>query len=111
MTVDNPNTIDFVTLGSDGAAVLVMVEHRPWDGTDERLYQLQEKINRYAAFALDGELVQRYPELSQKPVRLELRYETAPDAKTAAFFLKVQDSLAKEGLTFRADKMRPRPLG
>jgi hypothetical protein len=37
MTVDNPKIIDFVTLGPDGAAVLVMVEHRPWDGTDERL--------------------------------------------------------------------------
>jgi hypothetical protein len=36
--------------------VLVMKEPRPWDGSDERLHQLQEKFNAYVSFLLDGAL-------------------------------------------------------
>ena len=38
--------------------VLVMNEPRPWDGSEERLHQLQEKFNAYVSFLLDGELAE-----------------------------------------------------
>jgi hypothetical protein len=88
-----------------------MVESRAWDGSDERLYELQEKINRYVDFVRGGDLTKQYPHLAGKPVRLELRYETSPDLRTATFIAKLRGPLEKEGLAFRADKIRPRSLG
>ena len=106
MTVDDPNVIDFVSISPDGTVILTMVESRPWDGSDERLYELQEKINRYVDFVRSGDLTQRYPHLAEKPVRLELRYETAPDPQTAQFIARLREPLEKEGFGFRADKIR-----
>src|ERR1041384_5517090 len=61
--------------------VLVMEELRPWDGSDERLYQLQEKFNAYASFLLDGEMAAAHPELVGKRGRIEVRCEHMPDAR------------------------------
>src|SRR5207253_10271600 len=36
--------------------VLVMSEPRPWDGSEERIHQLQEKINAYDSFLPDRQL-------------------------------------------------------
>ena len=39
--------------------LLVMNEPRPWDGSDIRLHELQEKFNAYVSFLLDGEMTTR----------------------------------------------------
>ena len=39
--------------------LLVMNEPRPWDGSEIRLHELQEKFNAYVSFLLDGEMIGR----------------------------------------------------
>jgi hypothetical protein len=109
--VEDTNVIDFVAHDPNGEVVLVMVEGRDWDGSDERLFQLQEKINSYASFAFDGQLVVEHPELAGKPVRLELRCASPPDPKTAGFLEMVRGKLKEEGLTFRVQQIRQDPSG
>ena len=111
MTVENPNVIDFVVHDPTGEVVLVMVEGRQWDGSDQRIFELQEKVNSYATYALDGELIAQHPELAGKRVRLELRCVGAPDLKTARFLDVVRKQLKKEGLGFRVQQMRSEPSG
>jgi hypothetical protein len=74
--------------------VLVMEEPRPWDGSDERLYQLQEKFNAYASFLLDGEMATAHPELADKPARIELRCNHMPDARAIELLGLIYDHLA-----------------
>ena len=74
--------------------VLVMNEALPWDGSDERLYQLQEKFNAYASFLLDGEMAAAHPELAGKRARIELRCEHMPDARTIELLGLIYDQLA-----------------
>jgi hypothetical protein len=100
MTVENPNVIDFVAHEPSGEVVLVMVEGRNWDGSEERLFELQEKINSYASYAFDGQMLEEHPELAGKPVRLELRCAGAPDTGTAKFLEMVRERLKDEGLGF-----------
>jgi hypothetical protein len=111
MTVEDPNVIDFVAAEPSGVVVLVMVEERDWDGSNERLYQLQEKINSYAAFACEGGLTEQYPELKGKPVRIELRCVRAPDPATAEFLDMVHDRLKEEGLGFNVKQIGSTPSG
>jgi hypothetical protein len=74
--------------------VLVMEEARPWDGSDERLYQLQEKFNAYVSFLLDGEMAAAHPELVGKRTRIELRCEHMPDARALELLGLIHDQLA-----------------
>ena len=46
--------------------LLVMNEPRPWDGSDIRLHELQEKFNAYVSFLLDGEMIDAHPELARQ---------------------------------------------
>src|ERR1700704_1825530 len=78
--VANPAVIDlFGVDGKSGDVVLAMNEPRPWDGSDERLHELQEKFNAYVSFLLDGEMVAAHPELAGKQARIELRCDHMPD--------------------------------
>src|SRR6266571_6007390 len=78
--------------------VLVMNEPRAWDGSDERLHQLQEKFNAYVSFLLDGELAEAHPDLAQKPARIELRCARMPDARAVELLGMIHDQLAFQNI-------------
>ena len=86
-----------------------MVEGRDWDGSDERHFELQEKINAYASFVADGQLVEQHPELSGRPVRVELRCVRLPDPKTAQFLEMAREKLRDEGFSFSIQQIRDNP--
>ena len=78
--------------------VLTMVERRPWDDSDEQLFQLQEKFNAYVSFVLDGEMAEAYPDFTKKRVRLRLEC-VAPPTETVNDFLRlVHEQLAFQGI-------------
>src|SRR5437870_3240618 len=77
-----------------GEVLLVMNEPRPWDGSDLRLHELQEKFNAYVSFLLDGEMTEAHPELARKPARIELRCSKMPDDKVVALLGAIHDQLA-----------------
>src|SRR5690349_5413920 len=62
--------------------LLVMVESRSWDNSEEQLFQLQEKFNAYVSFLLDGELAETHPELARKNARIELQCVDMPTGRT-----------------------------
>lgn len=75
-------------------AVLVMNEAEPWNGSDERLFQLQERFNAYVSFVLDGEFAELDPNLAQKRVRIEVRCAHLPDARALDLLALIHDQLA-----------------
>jgi hypothetical protein len=79
---------------TSGEVLLVMNEARPWDGSDERLHQLQEKFNAYVSFLLDGEMAEAHPELTNKPARIELRCDHIPDDRALELLGMIYDQLA-----------------
>ncbi len=75
-----------------------MNEPRPWDGSDERLHQLQEKFNAYVSFLLDGELAEAHPNLAGKSARIELRCAHMPDARAVELLGMIHDQLAFQNI-------------
>lgn len=73
--------------------LLVMNEPRAWDGSDERLHELQERFNAYVSFLLDGELAESNPELAEKRARIELRCDHIPDARALELLGMIHDQL------------------
>ena len=55
--------VDLVTLSPDGSMVLLhIIVGSQWSGSDAQIQSLQEKVNTYVGFALDGQMVATYPE-------------------------------------------------
>src|SRR5262249_2161686 len=78
--LEQSGVIDFFAHDTKADEVLlVMVETRPWDGSERQLFQLQEKFNAYVSFLLDGELAESHPELTGKAARIELHCATMPE--------------------------------
>jgi hypothetical protein len=92
--VEHAGVIDLLTHDAkNGRVTLVMVEPRPWDGSETRLFQLQEKLNAYVSFALDGELAESYPALAALPLRIVLECASYPDEATVDLLEKVREQL------------------
>jgi hypothetical protein len=97
--VANPAVIDLFGLdGKTDEVVLAMNEPRPWDGSDERLHEVQEKFNAYVSFLLDGEMVGAHPELAGKPARIELRCDYMPDERALELLNLIHDQIALQDI-------------
>ena len=93
--VANPAVIDMFALDQHADEVLlVMTEDRPWDGTDDRLHEVQEKFNAYVSFLLDGEMLAAHPELAGKGARIQLRCADMPDERAVELLGAIHDQLA-----------------
>jgi len=94
-----PGVIDLLTHEANSGSVdLVMFEPRPWDGGDEQLFELQEKLNAYLSFALDGEMAESYPQLEGKPIRIILRCLEAPPEEAIDFLSHVREQIALQDI-------------
>ena len=93
--VEQAGVIDLFALDpKTDQVVLAMHEPRPWDDSDERLHELQEKFNAYVSFLLDGEMIAAHSELAGKAARIELRCDYMPDERALALLNLIHDQLA-----------------
>jgi hypothetical protein len=77
-------------------AVLVMNEPGSWDGSEQRLHELQERFNAYVSFLLDGEFAEWDPKLARKRARIEVRCAHVPDARSLDLLGQIHDQLAHQ---------------
>ena len=89
-----------------GRVQLVMFEPRPWDGGEEQLFQLQEKLNAYMSFALDGEMADAYPEVVNKPLSVVLRCLEMPPSEAVEFLAQVREQIALQGIELEVSYAR-----
>lgn len=99
--LENPGVLDaFAHDTRADKLVLAMYELRPWSGEEFQLFQLQEKLNAYLSFILDGELEDAFPDLTAKPVEIQLRTVHELDARALDFIGRVREQLALQQITF-----------
>ena len=82
--------------------VLAMFETRPWEFGEQQLCQLQEKLNAYVSFILDGEMKENFPHLLGKPVRIELRTAYEPPQRAMDFLGRAREQLGLQGIQLEA---------
>jgi hypothetical protein len=104
--VEFAHVIDLIAEDSQtGEVTLIMLESRPWDGAELRLFQLQEKINAYLSFALDGEMAEAYPQFVGKKIRLQLDCVGMPDNDVVGFLSMVREQIAFQGINLEVRVM------
>ncbi|MFZ4597727.1 MAG: DUF6572 domain-containing protein [Terrimicrobiaceae bacterium] len=93
--VAHPAVLDaFAFDGRRDTLVLAMYETRPWTGAESHLLQLQEKLNAYASFILDGEMRDSFPQFHDKPVEIQLRTAHEPDPLALGLLAQAREQLA-----------------
>ena len=89
--------IDLVSVTGDGRTVeLHIVADASWTGSDADLMALQQKINNYVGFALDGELHATYPETNGLGWRIVIdSHAGRPDERSAQVIAQVADGVRR----------------
>lgn len=100
MGLEHPAVLDaFAHDKRRDTLVLAMYETRPWTGDEAHILQLQEKLNAYASFILDGEMAESFPQFIGKPVEIQLRTRHQPDPLTLGFLNQAKDQLSLQQIT------------
>ena len=116
MGLEHPAVLDaFAHDKRRDTLVLAMYETRPWTGDEAHILQLQEKLNAYASFILDGEMAEAFPQFVGKPVEVQLRTRHQPAPLTLGFLNQAKDQLSLQQLTIEtiridaAEEFEPAP--
>lgn len=106
--VANPKLIDVVTRDpKTDTYKLVLVEDRPWGADEDQLQQLQDKLNRYLSYALDGHLHKQYPSSIGRPIQIQLDCFHTPDRETEALLQEIEAAILSYGIRFSVRVIQP----
>ena len=99
--VENPSIVDLIEVDpASGQVVLVMIERRMWDSDPRQLRQLEEKINRYMGYAIEGHLTSHYPQYEGRGVQVRLNCAQAPCGEAVAFVTAAERAIRAHGIEF-----------
>ena len=99
--VENATLMDLITVDpGSGRVVLAMFERRTWGGSPLQMRQIEEKINRYLGYVLDGFLVEQYPQYRGKRVQIRLDCAESPHGGAVAFVAAAKHAIEAHDIEF-----------
>lgn len=100
------SVIDLVTRSKDGGQydLVLVVDSGEWREKNA-LHALQEKINSYASYALDGAMVADYPDSAGRNKTILVQSIDVPPDDAVQFLMKVESLLKPEGLPVRLERL------
>lgn len=102
--VRNPYVVDLVSYSEErDEVVLTMIEDRAWGNIPQQRSQLEEKVNRYLGFVLDGFLCEQYPRFAGKPVAFVLECVAEPSGKDIQMLEAVKKCCAEYKIRFETN--------
>ena len=104
--IEDADSVDLVVARRDGTVILSMFEERPWDGSEERVRQLEDKVNAYLTFVLDGHMAEQHPDIDPKQVQIRLDYMGRMDERTRQLLPTIELTLAEYGIDFVISHVR-----
>ncbi len=101
MTVENSEVVDLVGVDRQSEnVVLTISDHLTWD-SDEHLLVLQDKLNGYLRFIESGELVQQYPDATNRKPQITIVFKHPPSDPGIQFLKRIADVIESAGIAFR----------
>jgi hypothetical protein len=97
--VENAKVVDLISVDpASGKVVLTMIERRPWGASERQFQQIEEKINRYMGYVLDGFLAEQHPQFEGKAVQIRLECAEEPHGDAVLFVHAASRAAADHGL-------------
>ena len=91
----NPFVIDLISMVGDNQVELLILEARPWN--DANVNTLEEKINNYLDYVLDGHLIAQYPQAKDRSIALKVKCKEEPHGNTEKLFQALEGYFAQIG--------------
>ena len=99
--VENPMLLDLITVDpATDKVVLTMIERRAWGASARQFQQIEEKINRYLGYVLDGFLAEHHPAYEGKRVQIRLQCAEEPHGEAIRFVAAATQAVQAEGIEF-----------
>jgi len=100
------DVIDLVARSNDGHQydLVLVVDAGEWRAKNS-LHALQEKLNSYASYALDGAMAADYPESAGQKKAILVQTVDVPPDDAVQFLMKVESLLKPEGLPVRLERL------
>ncbi len=108
--VENPRVVDGIRPDpATDEVVLTILEQRPWGSVAQQLQQLEDKLNSYFGYVLDGFLARDYPQYAGKPVCIELACPEPPGPREQGFMTALRNYAQGENIRFVVVTGAPEP--
>jgi len=107
MSIEQSNTIDFVTIDTaSGALWLTISDHLPWqEGDGAHLLLLQDKLNAYLRFAENGEVYEKIEAAAGRDIVINLVGKFPFSQKASLFFEKARAAIESAGFQLQFQLM------
>lgn len=103
MSISAVDKVDLVSKKKTGDYVLIIVADEAWEDGDEFRYKLQEKLNNYCSYFLDGQMKKEYPDLKQKRITVSISSPTSIPPHTLVFIKKAARAFKMTGLDIEVE--------
>ena len=103
--LESPDEIDLIAQDEDGRALLSIVQTGPWPTGKYVRTGLEMKVRNYIRFALEGQMVSKYPVLRDRPVVIELTYDELPPKSVADAWSKAARAAMRRGVRLSTRKL------
>ncbi len=103
--LESPDEIDLIAEDEDGRALLSIVQTGPWPQGKFARTGLELKVSNYLRFALDGQMVAKYPVLKNRPVVIELTYDELPPKPIVDTWSKAAKTAMRRGVRLSTRKL------
>jgi len=92
-------TIDFIgEHKATGEVMLIMRQKSRWTGDQRDLEGLQDRVNVYLQFALDGQMAEDYPQFSGRPIRIIIACLQDPPEAVTSFVARMAEKCKSFGV-------------
>jgi hypothetical protein len=108
MAIDNNNIIDFIGIDErQNEVILTISDHLDWKFKMDHLLKLQAKINAYLDFIDSGEIYDKYTDISNKKIVIEIsgKYNLPNDVDVDEFYKKVINFMKELNIIVRFRKV------
>jgi hypothetical protein len=103
--LESPDEIDLIAEDEDGRALLSIVQTGPWPSGRFVRDGLELKVSNYLRFALDGQMIAKYPMLRDRPVVVELTYDELPPKAILAAWSRAAKAATRRGVRLSTRKL------
>lgn len=100
MSVNQTDTVDFISTTPDGKIILTISDHHFWDET-WHLQLLQDKINSYLQFIESGQIFNDYPNAAGRELIIEIVMQFEPNEEGISFLEKAKGVVTKVAIGFQ----------
>jgi hypothetical protein len=107
VSLDQAEVVDLITKSPSGEIVLIMSDTGTWDGSPERVLQLQDKLNTYYEFVRSGQLYELHRTRRDGRFGSSSTRSSHSTRPTQGLADQAGCSLADEGIRFVVEQYEP----